>query len=243
MFSFISLLTTNFLNANITLSLPAPEMTRGFLLKKIMDTKSITISLPTIPTAALLNSYKNLKQKIQKTFILFSEALSNTSTITKRGRFQFISKLNPGLKRNKKKMIKSLFPIVLIVLLVAAGVYATRSFTQDSAKASESKKIVVADALKVKAINKTLTFPLIGDDKKEIGTFQFVVDSAEIRDEIVIQGQKANSVDGRTFLIVKMQFKNQLTQGLQINSRDYVRLSMNGNTNELLAPDIHNDPV
>lgn len=44
-------------------------------------------------------------------------------------------------------------------------------------------------------------------------------------------------------LILNVKLVNNYTKPVQISARDYVRLTVNKNTSEQLAPDIHNDPV
>jgi len=62
-------------------------------------------------------------------------------------------------------------------------------------------------------------------------------------DEIVVKGQRATAIRGRTFLILTLKITNGYTRPIEIDTKDYVRLSVNGNRDEWLAPDIHNDPV
>lgn len=92
------------------------------------------------------------------------------------------------------------------------------------------------------AIAREFTFPLTNDQKNP-KQFTFYIDRAELRDEIVIKGQKATAVKGRDFLLVTIKITNDHNQAFKINTKDFVRLSVNGNTAEWLAPDIHNDPV
>ena len=64
----------------------------------------------------------------------------------------------------------------------------------------------------------------------------------EKRTEIYVKGQPAKALAGKYFLIFNIKFINQLDQGIKINARDYLRLSVN-NSKDWLAPNIHNDPV
>lgn len=91
-------------------------------------------------------------------------------------------------------------------------------------------------------IAREFIFPLTKDEK-DPKQFKFYLDRAELRDEIVVKGQRATAVKGRDFLIIIVKITNDHNQAFKINTKDFVRLSVNGNMQEWLAPDIHNDPV
>lgn len=71
---------------------------------------------------------------------------------------------------------------------------------------------------------------------------KYMVVSAELQEEILVKGEKVKASPGRTFLVFTLKIINDGKQGIQLNSRDFLRVTTNGG-NEWLAPDIHNDPV
>lgn len=96
------------------------------------------------------------------------------------------------------------------------------------------------DAPKAKAnqdINQTFTF-LIGENK-----ISYIIENAELQNEIILKGQIAKSVKGKTFLVLNLKIRNGSKQITEVNTRDYIRLSMNDNKNDKIALEIHNDPV
>ena len=92
-------------------------------------------------------------------------------------------------------------------------------------------------------IDRELIFPLRNEKGDKVSEFKYIVQNAELTREIVVKGTKATSVKGRTFLILNLKINNDGKQKIQVNTRDYLRLTVNGNSAEFLAPDIHNDPV
>ena len=58
-----------------------------------------------------------------------------------------------------------------------------------------------------------------------------------------MKGQKARSVKGRIFFILNLKVVNDFKQKIEIQTTDYIRLSVNGNKDVWLAPDIHSDPA
>ena len=101
----------------------------------------------------------------------------------------------------------------------------------------------IAGAKAVEDISREFAFPLRNGNGEEVSKIKFTIEKAELRDEIVIQGQRATAIKGRIFLILTLKVKNEHNQAIEIDTRDYIRLSVNGNGEEWLAPDIHNDPV
>lgn len=86
--------------------------------------------------------------------------------------------------------------------------------------------------LKSTTLNKDFSFPGIS----------YTLQSAELRNTIILRGERATAITGKMFLIINLKLKNDSNTRLQLNTQDYVRLSVNG-SEEWLAPDIHNDPL
>lgn len=104
-------------------------------------------------------------------------------------------------------------------------------------------KIEVSGAKASQEINREFLFPLRDGGGENLSEIKFFIEKAELRDEIVVKGKRATSIKGRVFLIITAKITNQYRQAISMNTKDYVRLSVNRNEEEWLAPDIHNDPV
>ena len=142
-------------------------------------------------------------------------------------------KLAPILvKRNIPYLVIGFFVVLTLVLIASA-----------LRRAGGRTDIVIAPAKADQQINKEFTFPLKNDKGEEVSKIKYIIENVEKRDEIIVKGQRARSVRGRTFLIFNLKIVNDFNQVIQIQTRDYVRLSVNGDKNQWLAPDIHNDPV
>lgn len=142
-------------------------------------------------------------------------------------------------EQNKKFIALGL--LAILILLVGA-LWVKRMNTLVATKPADSAT-TLKEALATQAVHKEYKFPVKDGAGKEVTKIKYSVENAELRDEIIIQGKKAVTVDNRTFLILTIKITNDYDKGLEINARDYVRLSVNGQAKELLAADIHNDPI
>lgn len=148
----------------------------------------------------------------------------------------FIDKLKPPFQRFPK-LAKTLVLIVASVgLLIAFSKVAFR--TQ-----GVSDKPEVKSAKSESAVDREFSFPLKDAKGEKIAEIKYMIEKAELRDEIIVKGQKATAVRGRTFLIFNLKITNEYKSDIEIDSRDYIRLSVNGDRQVWLAPEIHNDPV
>jgi hypothetical protein len=79
-------------------------------------------------------------------------------------------------------------------------------------------------------------------DKALADPISYTISSAQLTKQIIIKGQRATAVKGRTFLILNLKLVNSFNQSLFLNTRNYVRVQPVG-SNDKLAPEIHNDTV
>ena len=133
--------------------------------------------------------------------------------------------------------------IVGLVLLIIVG-FSLRNILSGKSTSSSSAdgKVSLEKAKKIENINRTFAFSLRDQTGKEVSKVKYLIKSAEVRDEILVKGQKAYAVEGRTFLILNLKITNSYEKPVQINARDYIRMTVN-NASEKIAPEIHSDPV
>lgn len=138
-----------------------------------------------------------------------------------------------------KKALKIIIPLIVLLAVALIG----KNIFFPSIAANRSLLPVNSAIKKQTNINKTYTFPLKDSSGKELGSFTYSLLSGELRNEIIVKGAKATAIPGRTFLIINLKLVNDGNQGITVNTKDYVRLVVNNKEKELLAPDVHNDPI
>lgn len=146
----------------------------------------------------------------------------------------------------QKFFVKRNLPLGIFVLIILVGVSGLIfGLYKLIAKTDNSKptQIEVAPAKATIEVNKEFIFPLKNEKGSEVSKIKYTIESAELRNEIIVKGQRARSVKGRIFLILNLKIVNDYKQKIEIQTADYVRLSVNGNKEVWLAPDTHSDPV
>jgi hypothetical protein len=143
-------------------------------------------------------------------------------------------------KQNISKGVRfaALVLVSIGVLFAGSKILSSMKFGTNAGSGASVKGAIATNEL-----NKEFSFPLKNAKGDEIGALKYLIEKVELRDEIIVKGQRATAVEGRQFVILTIKISNEFKQSIQINTRDYVRLAVNGNEQELLAPDIHNDPV
>lgn len=141
----------------------------------------------------------------------------------------------------KSKVFSVIKVIVLVLVFVGLSVAVLRIF---SGRGNDSSQVAgINQSKRTYQINQNFDFPVVDQKGKEITKIKYELSNAEITDEIVVQGQKATAIKGRVFLIINLKLTNDYSKAISLNAKDYVRLSVNGNKDNWLAPEIHNDPV
>ncbi len=191
---------------------------------------TITLEIPQNPIPEILSMVQDFASDTQSKG---SNIISNIK-----------SKLSSGRNGNK---FKNYLPIVIVAIVALGAIFFVGKFITSAIANSHANSVDNRVELKgpraKMTVNKTFEFPLKDDKGKTIATLKFLLGDAELRDEIILQGQKAVAVKGRTYLITTIKLTNSSDKFIQMKVRNYVRLNVNGNKDEWLAAEIHNDPV
>lgn len=147
------------------------------------------------------------------------------------------------LRRLNNSKIKKYAALAAVLIIIVILFIKFDPFSNSKPQASSSNKTVIKDALATQPLNREFKFPLKDDNGETVGEIKYIIENAELRDEIVVQGRKASAVAGRTFLIFNLKVVNDSNKTISMNTKDYIRLFVNGNEQEPLSPSIHNDPV
>lgn len=205
--------------------------------------RTVTFTIPTLPNP--LNTLRAGATNIQNNVLRFTDYANTEFTQAKAEQEKFSSNLSSNFRnkisQNKKKLKFVPFVLVGLVLMIAVGLF-LRSNNTSVLSDRSSQTLEQEKPLSTQTLNKNFTFPVLGSDGKEAGKLQYTVETAELRDQLIIKGQQARAVEGRVFLIISVKLKNDTEHTISVNTRDFIRLKREG-SDELLAPTIHNDPV
>lgn len=146
------------------------------------------------------------------------------------------------LKRLNSSKARIYIMAAIGLIAVAFFFYKFNPLTSKTTQTTDNKT-TIREAKATLPLNKEFKFPLKNDKGDVVGEIKYVIENAELRDQIIIKGRKASAVQGRIFLVLNLKVVNDSNKTISMNTKDYARLSINGNENELLAPSIHNDPV
>lgn len=139
--------------------------------------------------------------------------------------------------------MKKLYLAIIGVIVAGATLFVA---TRVMAKNPSSSNAVNSSANPTPAnklhtnINEGLAISLPGKGLKKL---TYTIESADLTNDIIVNGQRIQSTNGKIFLVLNIKINNDNPQGIQINSRDYVRLAAGTNSNEWWAPEIYNDPI
>lgn len=166
-----------------------------------------------------------------------SDSPMETSTQSTKSKRRINLKIKkPNLRRFLKRKYLG---FLVIILLIIGGLFLISK--PRSAGNNANTQISLPSALATKELNKDFSFPIKDDKGTEVGKITYTIQNAEIRNEIIVNGQKATAIKGKAFLIFNLKLTNNTNNGISLNSKDYIRISTD--KKEWLAPDIHNDPV
>lgn len=179
-------------------------------------------------------NFKILSSRLNQRFS--SESISYRTFSLKNRAKRLINNLKFRLRSSRRNPVIVLgigLLVVFIATLFSARVIIGR-FSED--------RISPPKAIAQQQLNKSFDFPIRDSENTEVAKVLYEIERASLQNSFIYQGKLAKSVIGRTFLIFDLKITNEYIKAIQINTRDYIRIKVN-NSEELLAPEIHNDPV
>lgn len=185
-------------------------------------------------------SFRDMFLKVRQFFSNLSMSVKTKFAFRRKAQEPKLTIMNNKPKRDLRKLIPyTIFAVSVLIVLALLSAVTYKVFKN----VSVSGKVSVLKPKATQEINKEFSFPLFGKDGKEVTRFKYVVEKAELRDEIIVNGKRARSVSGRTFLVVNIKISNDYKLPMQINSKDYIRLIVDGKNDQAFAADAHSDPV
>lgn len=154
-----------------------------------------------------------------------------------------VSYSSPLKSSSKKSFLSKRVIFFWVLLLILIGSLVVTKIIMKRPVVQSTSPLETNIAIATQDINHEFSFPLKDSHGEEIGAIQYKVEKAELRNEIIVKGTRATAGPGRSFVVLSLKITNDFKQAVSVNTRDYVRLSVNGKVNESIAPDIHNDPV
>lgn len=149
----------------------------------------------------------------------------------------------PNFRRLHNSKVKIYAALAAALVVIIFLIVRSQPFTASDTQVKSSGKATISDALKTMPLNKEFKFPLKDDKGETVGEIRYIIESAELRDEIIIKGQKAYAVKGKLFMVLNLKIINESSKNISMSTKDYARLFVNNNESEPLSPSIHNDPV
>src|SRR3989344_3471057 len=198
--------------------------------------KIITIRIPRLNLVSTL--HRSLDAISDYLFSVLDSLKAFRRRVASSQRTQFKNPLPSGNK------IKKVLPLTILVIGVSLTVVSLgRAFLKSNKSQSSITRVSIAGAKATKQHNREFTFPLEDSKGNTFTTMKFTLETAELRDEIIVDGKRAIAIEGRTFLILTFKITSDFNKAMKINPKNYSRLTKNGQEADLLAADIHNDPV
>lgn len=147
------------------------------------------------------------------------------------------------LQRFNSSKTKTYVIGLIAILVIIFALIKLNPFNSSSSRTVTDNKTLIKEALATLPLNKEFKFPLKDDKGETVGEIKYIIENAQLRDEIIIKGKRAYAVNGRVFLVLNLKIVNESNKNISMATKDYTRLFINNNGSEPLSPSIYNDPV
>ena len=119
---------------------------------------------------------------------------------------------NPNMKHTLTRVglvvVGLIFVLGMIRVIRSGSSSANQTPNNDNIQGTST--IALPDALATQSLNREFQFPLTNNTGEEVSKIKYLIESAEIRDEIIVKGQQATAIQGRAFLIIHISANTAL---------------------------------